>query len=133
MRKQISLSLAKTQSRKGFLASLRLCERFFLYFLIVFFFTFALALPVLAQAPIDDNTLDVAKKLNCPTCGGLRAVHRLLHGEFRAAYALNPFLFWFLPVAGLLAVRPLRARAPWLLWAALAALIAWFLWKNYGW
>ena len=71
--------------------------------------------------------------LDCPTCGGLRAAHRLLHGDFRAAYALNPFLFWFLPVAGLLAVRPLRARAPWLLWAALAALIAWFLWRNYGW
>lgn len=48
------------------ISSLHLCASA----VITFFLAFALALPVLAQAPIDDNTLDVAKKLNCPTCGG---------------------------------------------------------------
>ena len=28
--------------------------------------------------------------LNCPGCGGLRAAHQLLHGNFAAAWALNP-------------------------------------------
>lgn len=72
-------------------------------------------------------------RLECPTCGALRAAHLLLHGRFRAAYALNPFLFWALPVAALFLIRPLRARVRWLPWAALAALLAWFLWRNYGW
>lgn len=67
--------------------------------------------------------------LECPTCGGLRAAHLLLHGEFMTAYALNPFLFWSLPVAGLFLVRPVRARG--LPWIALAALFAWFLWRNW--
>lgn len=46
--------------------TLRLCASAVISFLLAF----VIALPVLAQAPIDDNTLDVAKKLNCPTCGG---------------------------------------------------------------
>jgi hypothetical protein len=31
----------------------------------------------------------------CPGCGGLRATHALLHGQFAAAWALNP-----MPLAG---------------------------------
>ena len=31
--------------------------------------------------------------LLCPLCGGLRAVHALLHGRVLDAVALNPFLF----------------------------------------
>jgi len=30
--------------------------------------------------------------LECPSCGGLRAAHELLHGHFMAALALNPLL-----------------------------------------
>ena len=67
--------------------------------------------------------------LDCPACGGLRAVHLLLHGEFRAAYALNPFLFYASPVAALFLIRPARTR--WLPWAALGALLAWFVWRNW--
>lgn len=71
-------------------------------------------------------------RLECPTCGALRAAHQLLHGNFRAAYALNPFFFWALPVAALFLIRPLRLRARWLPWAALAALVAWFVWRNFS-
>lgn len=31
--------------------------------------------------------------LQCPGCGGLRAVHRLLHGQWAAAWRLNPLVF----------------------------------------
>lgn len=37
--------------------------------------------------------------LQCPGCGGLRATHQLLHGNIRAAFALNPFLVVALPFA----------------------------------
>ena len=67
--------------------------------------------------------------LECPTCGALRALHQLLHGNLRAAYALNPFLFLALPIIALAARRPFRTRG--LPWLALAALLAWFLWRNF--
>ena len=69
--------------------------------------------------------------LDCPTCGGLRAAHQLLHGNVRAAYVLNPFLFYALPVAALFLIRPLRVRARGLPWAALAALVIWCVWRNW--
>jgi hypothetical protein len=59
----------------------------------------------------------------CPTCGGLRAAHLLLHGRFRDAFALNPALLGVLPVAALF-LSPIRSRAPSLPWVALAALCA---------
>lgn len=70
--------------------------------------------------------------LDCPTCGGLRAAHLLLHGQIRAAFQLNPLLFVALPVAGILALRPALARARGFPWAALTGLIAYFLWRNFG-
>jgi hypothetical protein len=33
----------------------------------------------------------------CPGCGSLRAIHQLLEGNFRAAWALNPLAIVFLP------------------------------------
>ena len=33
----------------------------------------------------------------CPGCGSLRAIHQLLHGELRAAWALNPLTVVLLP------------------------------------
>ena len=33
----------------------------------------------------------------CPGCGSLRAIHQLLHGELRAAWALNPLTMILLP------------------------------------
>jgi len=67
--------------------------------------------------------------LDCPVCGGLRAAHLLLHGQVRAAFALNPFLFFAVPVIALL-LLPRKAPLPrWIPWAALAALLAAFLWR----
>ena len=67
--------------------------------------------------------------LDCPTCGGLRAAHLLLHGNLRAAFALNPFLFFALPAGAMLLLRPFRVRGAW--WAALGILLAWFVWRNW--
>ena len=41
----------------------------------------------------------------CPGCGGLRAVHRLLHGDWAGAFRFNPFFVTALPLA-----------AAWLAW-----------------
>jgi hypothetical protein len=38
--------------------------------------------------------------LQCPGCGGLRALHQLLHGHLGAAWRLNPLVV-VLPPAGL--------------------------------
>lgn len=43
---------------------------------------------------------------DCPGCGGLRATHQLLHGEVRAAFALNPLLVLALPLAAYFTARP---------------------------
>ena len=69
--------------------------------------------------------------LACPTCGTLRAAHLLLHGQFRAAFALNPLLFFALPVLALLCLRPSLARPRWVPWTLLAILLAYFLLRNF--
>jgi hypothetical protein len=33
----------------------------------------------------------------CPGCGSLRAIHQLLHGNLRAAWAMNPLTLMLLP------------------------------------
>lgn len=33
----------------------------------------------------------------CPGCGSLRAIHQLLHGNLRAAWAMNPLALTLLP------------------------------------
>jgi hypothetical protein len=33
----------------------------------------------------------------CPGCGSLRAIHQLLHGNLRAAWAMNPLTVTLLP------------------------------------
>lgn len=35
--------------------------------------------------------------LDCPGCGGQRAAHLLLNGEFKLAFLQNPLLFFFIP------------------------------------
>jgi len=70
--------------------------------------------------------------LDCPTCGGLRATHLLLHGQIRAAFTLNPLLFFALPIIVLFCLRPALARPRWIPWAALGILIAYFIWRNWG-
>ncbi len=46
----------------------------------------------------------------CPGCGSLRAMHALLHGDLRLAWAMNPLVVVFLPfIAYGLASEVLRA------------------------
>jgi hypothetical protein len=79
--------------------------------------------------------------LQCPGCGGLRALHQLLHGHLGAAWRLNPLVVILLPAglwlglregAGLgagptgrgPAVRPVYG------WAAAAALVVFGVLRN---
>jgi uncharacterized protein DUF2752 len=39
-----------------------------------------------------------ATGFDCPGCGSLRSVHCLLHGEFAAAFRLNPLLYVLVPL-----------------------------------
>jgi hypothetical protein len=43
--------------------------------------------------------------LQCPGCGGLRAMHQLMHGHFGEAWDLNPLIFFLLPAGLWLGVR----------------------------
>ena len=38
--------------------------------------------------------------LTCPGCGSTRALHQLLHGNFVAAFELNPLMVLVLPILG---------------------------------
>ncbi|MCM1369253.1 MAG: DUF2752 domain-containing protein [Candidatus Amulumruptor caecigallinarius] len=79
--------------------------------------------------------------LDCPGCGSQRMLHALLHGDFKAAWRLNPFIM----LMGIYAVPAIyaactRRRAPRLynamnsLWAIAIigiAMLAWFLIRNF--
>jgi hypothetical protein len=79
--------------------------------------------------------------LECPGCGGLRAAHHLLHGEFTVALHYNPLLILLLPLmaGGLIArlARRVSGRAPaspfdhplWL-WLFVAAVVAFGIARN---
>ena len=43
--------------------------------------------------------------LDCPGCGGLRAIHQLLHGHFLTAFRLNPLAVSAVPVLVVLGLR----------------------------
>jgi hypothetical protein len=54
--------------------------------------------------------------LQCPGCGGLRAMHQFLHGNIGAAWRLNPFAVALLPAAlwvGLREIARVSAGRPW--------------------
>ena len=58
----------------------------------------------------------------CPGCGSLRSVHYLVHGEFWAAFRLNPLLYILLPV---IVLCRHRLHKPAWLWSV-AAIVAGF-------
>jgi uncharacterized protein DUF2752 len=84
---------------------------------------------------------NVLTGLQCPGCGGLRAAHRLLHGDIMAAWHLNA-LAVLGAAAGViwLAARVWRSctgqdllqplRRTWLLWAALVAMLVFAIVRN---
>jgi len=77
--------------------------------------------------------------LQCPGCGGLRAAHQLLHGNFLTAFRFNPLVVGALPIVLFLLVRrwvrgpgrPVssRAMAVWA-WIAFAVLTAFWIVRN---
>lgn len=51
--------------------------------------------------------------LSCPGCGSQRAVHAMMQGDFKAAFAFNPLFMIEIPLLALLcASRMLGNRAP---------------------
>jgi len=79
--------------------------------------------------------------LQCPGCGGLRAAHCLLHGEFGAAFHLNGLFVSLLPILvliGVAAVVKLMTgwnglevfRRPFWLWVLLAVVVVFGIGRN---
>ncbi len=50
--------------------------------------------PIYPVCPLRQST-----GLDCPGCGGLRAMHQLTNGNIVAAWQLNPFVFVLVPLA----------------------------------
>jgi hypothetical protein len=50
-------------------------------------------------------TLHEMTGLQCPGCGGLRALHQLFHGHIAAAWRLNPFVVALFPAGLWLGLR----------------------------
>jgi len=67
----------------------------------------------------------------CAGCGTLRAAHCLLHGDFARAFALNPMLVVFGPLALLLAVRPQGRVNRYVGWGIAVVLVAYSIWRNF--
>lgn len=75
--------------------------------------------------------------LDCPGCGGTRAMHQLLHGRFTEAFALNPILFLFLiPVAVCAAPslwrgeQPRFMSRPWFGWTSVIVMSGFWIGRN---
>ena len=66
----------------------------------------------------------------CAGCGGTRAVHSLLHGDFAHAFELNPLLFLAVPFVLFLILKPAWARKPWVGISVVIVIIAYTLWRN---
>jgi Protein of unknown function (DUF2752) len=49
--------------------------------------------------------------LHCPGCGGLRAMHQLLHGNFTVAFHSNPLLIVSIPMLAWLGISKLCNRS----------------------
>ena len=75
----------------------------------------------------------------CPGCGGLRAMHRLLHGDVLAALQFNALAVIALPGCGWLLFQEFRARrqgrahrflTPRWVWIGLALLLVFSVLRN---
>ena len=74
---------------------------------------------------------------HCPGCGSLRAIHRLLHGDFSGAVRLNVLMVASLPLIGWLMLADLRRRAPlarsWAIWTYFAVVLVYGILRNLPW
>lgn len=67
--------------------------------------------------------------LQCPGCGGTRALHALLHGDLRTALRYNALFVAGTPLFTLGAATGQHRRA-WFGWTCVVALIAWGVLRN---
>ena len=79
--------------------------------------------------------------LYCPGCGTLRGLHQLLHGNLVGALGYNPYTILALPIIGFAFLSALVAATwgkrlpsifvrPALIWALLAAVMAFWVLRN---
>lgn len=75
--------------------------------------------------------------LQCPGCGSLRALHALLHGQVRRAFAFNPLLFVVTLFGAYLVLRkklkpngpdPMASRLVW--WGAPILIVLFWILRN---
>lgn len=82
----------------------------------------------------------------CPGCGSLRALHDMLHGDLHGALARNPLTVLAAPYLiwawiswlrrGPTGRSPGRMAPPWVLWALLILVLAFWVLRNlpgFGW
>jgi hypothetical protein len=73
---------------------------------------------------------------DCPGCGGTRALHQLLHGNVREAFALNPLLFLLILTVLFAAPSfwrgesPAFFRKPWFGWTSFVVLTSFWIGRN---
>ena len=66
-----------------------------------------------ASAPSPKCVFKLITGWDCPGCGSQRAFHAILHGDFRAAWHFNPFVFFAVPAAIFyIAAEAMRRRVP---------------------
>lgn len=85
--------------------------------------------------------LYTATGIQCPGCGGLRAMHALFHGQIDEAFRLNPLLFVLLPMLAYLVIReiawhlfrkdlPRLFQRPLWIWGFLVLIIVFAILRN---
>ncbi|MBF0488068.1 MAG: DUF2752 domain-containing protein [Nitrospirae bacterium] len=77
--------------------------------------------------------------LYCPGCGGTRALHQLLHGNYTAAFRLNPLIVLALPFLAIGIILEIRvfSRPAWLsyqhtryAWIVAVAIVLFWILRN---
>ena len=96
--------------------------------------------PNLSSSAYPQCALKSVTGIDCPGCGGLRATHALLHGDFAGALDHNAFALLIVPVIGFLVVRfvleqfdvrlPAPRLAPWMAWSFIVALGVFTVLRN---
>jgi hypothetical protein len=96
--------------------------------------------PNAAANPYPPCLLKRTTGIDCPGCGGTRAVYALLHGNLAGAVDHNILALVVVPVILYLAVRfalsrfaialPLPRARPWMAWAAVAFLVVFAVGRN---
>ena len=69
-------------------------------------------------------------KFHCTGCGTLRALHALVHGDFKEAISQNAMAVLFLPILPLMAIFPKLFRFKFVPWAILIIFAIYTILRN---